>query len=89
VIWKSESTSSRKALEFVVRAVDLVDQEDDRLVGLDRLQQRPADQELRSEEIFLGNRPLLSGADVQQLARVVPLVDGMRDVEALVALKTD
>jgi hypothetical protein len=89
VIWKSESTSSRKASNSSsARSISSIR----RTTGssaLDRLQQRPADQELRAEEIFLGNRPLLSGADVQQLARVVPLVDGMRDVEALVALKTD
>ena len=37
----------------------------------------------------LGNRALLRRADVQQLAGVVPLVDGVRDVEPLVALQPD
>ena len=64
-------------LELLVRAVDLVDQEHDRLVGVDRLQQRPPDQELGPEELVLRDSPLLRGADMEQLARVVPLVDGV------------
>ena len=79
----------QERLELLVRAVDLVDQEHDRLVRVDRLEQRPADQELRAEELVLGDRSLLRGADVEELARVVPLVDGVRDVEALVALEPD
>ena len=35
-----------EGLELVVRAVDLVDEEDDRLLALDRLEERPADQEV-------------------------------------------
>ena len=79
----------QERLELLVGAVDLVDQEHDRLVGVDRLEQRPADQELGAEQLVLRDGPLLRGADVQQLARVVPLVDGVRDVEALVALQPD
>ena len=79
----------QERLELLVGAVDLVDQQDDRLVGVDRLEQRPPDQELRPEELLLGDRALLRGADVEQLARVVPLVDGVRDVEPLVALEPD
>ena len=79
----------QERLELVVGAVDLVDQEDDRLVALDRLEQRPADEERRPEELLLVDRPFLRGADVEQLARIVPLVDRVRDVEALVALEPD
>ena len=79
----------QERLELLVGAVDLVDQQHDRLRALDRLEQRPADQELGPEELLLGDRPLLRRADVQQLPRVVPLVDGVRDVEALVALEPD
>src|SRR5262249_6956561 len=61
----------------------------DRLGALDRLEQRPADQELGPEELLLVHRPFLCRADVEQLARVVPLVDRVRDVEPLVALQTD
>ena len=79
----------QERLELLVRAVDLVDQEHDRLVGVDRLEQRTPDQELGAEELVLRDRPLLRRADVEQLARVVPLVDGVGDVEALVALQPD
>ena len=79
----------QERLELLVGAVDLVDQQHDRLVGLDRLEQRAPDQELGAEELGLVDRSLLRGADVQQLPRVVPLVDGVRDVEALVALEAD
>ena len=79
----------QERLELLVGAVDLVDQQHDRLLRLDRLEQRPPDQELAAEELRLVDRSLLRGADVQQLPRVVPLVDGVRDVEALVALEPD
>ena len=79
----------QERLELLVGAVDLVDEEHDRLVGVDRLEQRPADEELGPEELLLRDRALLRGADVEELARVVPLVDGVRDVEALVALQPD
>jgi hypothetical protein len=79
----------QEGLELVVGAVDLVDEQDDGLLGGDRLQQRTADEEVGPEELLLVDRPLLRGADVQQLAGVVPLVDGVGDVEALVALKAD
>ena len=79
----------QERLELLVGAVDLVDQQHHGLVGVDRLEQRPPDQELGAEELVLGDRALLRGADVEQLARVVPLVDGVGDVEALVALEPD
>ena len=79
----------QEGLELVVGAVDLVDEQHDGLLGGDRLQQRAADEELGAEELLLVDRALLRGADVQQLAGVVPLVDGVRDVEALVALQAD
>ena len=79
----------QERLELLVGAVDLVDQEDDRLVRVDRLEQRPSDQELGAEELLLRDGALLRRADVEELARVVPLVDGVRDVEPLVALEPD
>ena len=79
----------QERLELLVGTVDLVDQEHDLLVGVDRLEQRPPDQELGAEELVLGDGSLLRGADVEELPRVVPLVDGVRDVEALVALEPD
>ena len=79
----------QEGLELLVGAVDLVDQQHDLLRALDRLEQRPADQELGPEQLLLADRALLRRADVQQLARVVPLVDRVRDVEPLVALEPD
>ena len=79
----------QERLELLVGAVDLVDQQHDRLVGVDRLEQRAPDQELGPEELVLGDRSFLRSADVQQLARVVPLVDGVRDIEPFVALEAD
>ena len=79
----------QERLELLVGAVDLVDQQDDPLGALDRLEQRPSDQELGPEQLVLGDRALLRGADVQELPRVVPLVDRVRQVEALVALEAD
>ena len=89
VIWKSESTSSRKASNSSsARSISSI-RSTTGSGALDRLEQRPADQELGPEELLLVHRPLLRRADVQQLARVVPLVDGVRDVEPLVALEPD
>ena len=79
----------QECLELLVGAVDLVDQEHNGLVGVDRLEQRPADQEFRPEQLVLGHCSLLRRANMEQLARVVPLVDGVGNVETLVALKAD
>ena len=79
----------QERLELLVGTVDLVDQQHDLLRRLDRLEQRPPDEELRPEQLLLGHRAFLRRADVEQLPGVVPLVDGVRDVEALVALEPD
>ena len=57
--------------------------------------QRPADQELPGVQLVLeagpvfGHAQRLRGADVQELPRVVPLVDRLIYVYALVALEAD
>src|SRR4028118_75148 len=61
---------------------------------LERLQQRPADQELAVVEVALDTLPVFAaegfrGPDVEKLAGVVPLVHGLVDVYALVALQPD
>ena len=59
----------QERLELVIGAVDLVDQQDDRSLVEQRLEQRAAQQEaLRVERL------LLAGAQMQQLPRVVPVV---------------
>ena len=63
----------------------------------DGLQQRPAHEEALGVQLALevlgaavgGHAGGLGGAEVQQLAGVVPLVDGLVGVEALVALEAD
>ncbi len=77
-------------LELLVGLVDLVDQEHDRLVGRDRGQQRAGEQELLAEDVVLDGVPAGAvglGLDPQQLLAVVPLVQRLGLVEALVALQ--
>jgi hypothetical protein len=78
----------QERLELVVGAVDLVDEQDDRAVVLERLQQRPAQQEAAREQLALVDAAL-GGAQREQLARVVPVVERLVDVDALVALQAD
>jgi hypothetical protein len=80
----------QERLELVVGAVDLVDQQHRRVgrIRLERLQQRSPQQELAAEELArLGAR--LGRTDRQQLALVVPVVDRVVQVDALVALQAD
>jgi hypothetical protein len=86
----------QEGLERLVGAVELVDQQHRRApgVGLERLQQRPLDQEAAVEDVAApgargrGRRPPRRCGS-RSSARVVPLVDGGGDVEALVALQAD
>ena len=84
------------AFELLVGAVDLVDQEHGRLRAhrIDGLQQRPLDQERIAIELLSRRGPVdaaggFEDLQLENLARVVPLVDGMSDVETLVALQSD
>ena len=70
-------------------AIYLKDQQQHRLFRLDRLEHRPADQELAAEQLCLVDGTRLRGPNVQQLPRVVPLINGVRDVEPLVALQAN
>ena len=61
---------------------------------LDRLEQRAPLQELAAEQVVdrpprIERRRRLQGADVEQLAGVIPVVEGVGDVDALVALQPD
>ncbi len=84
------------ALELFVGAVDLVDEQDRRPRSrlLDRAQQRPLDQERVGEQLSR-RRPriqrvrALEQPNLEDLPRVVPLVDGVADVEPLVALQAN
>ena len=73
-------------------AVDFVDQQHHRFVGGDGLQQRTREQELVGEDVVVDIAPrvaVLVGLDAEQLLLVVPLVQGLRLIEALVALQAD
>ena len=89
VIWKSERTSSRKASNSSsARSISSMS----RTTGSSEVIASSSGRRMRKsgpEELLLVDRALLRGADVQQLARVVPLVDGVGDVQPLVALKAD
>ena len=81
-------------LERLVGAIELVDQQHRRraVVRRQRFEQRPAQQEARGEDVVgelatLHALRRLGKADLDHLARVVPLVDRRRDVETFVALQ--
>jgi hypothetical protein len=82
-----------EGLEAVVRAVDLVDEEDGGGGAREGLEERPLQQVLPREdrglERFRGRAPPLRGLHAQELARVVPLVERGLDVDPLVALQAD
>ena len=83
----------QEGLELLVGPVELVDQEHRPAPCADGRQQRPLDQELRAVELgglAVGvERPLLQRARVEELARVVPLVERLAGVDPLVALEAD
>lgn len=84
-----------EGLELVVGAIDLVDEEhghrpDPRLKGP---QEGPTDEEALVVDLVLGFASGLAGGldspQVEQLARVVPLVCRLAEVDALVALQAE
>ena len=87
----------QEALELLVGAIDLVDQQHRRARALriDRLQQRTLDQEGFAVEfaVVRAARSTVAGgvenAQLQQLPRVVPFVERVADVEAFVALQAN
>jgi hypothetical protein len=58
---------------------------------IERLEQRAPDQIVLSKEALLGERRIgrLRDADPEELSRIVPLVERLRRVDALVALEPD
>ena len=81
----------QEGLELVVGPVELVDQQHRAAARPDRRQQRPFHEELGTEEILdvgLGGRGI-HRAHRDELPRVVPFVQGLRRVDALVALEPD
>ena len=80
-------------LELVVGAVELVHEQDGPGAGANRPQQGPLDEELRPVQLgyALADRHLafLQRPRVEELARVVPLVERLRGVDPLVALEPD
>ena len=84
------------ALELLVGAIDLVDQQHRRLAAgrIDGLQQRPLDQERIAVQFLPRLRAIdaaggIEDAQLEDLARVVPFVDRVRDVQSFVALQAD
>src|SRR5499427_10863473 len=83
----------QEGLEFLVGAVDLVDQQHRRLVAADRGEERALEQIALREDVLLDRVGVLADSlarlDGEQLALVIPLVEGGVLVEALVALQAD
>ncbi len=86
-----------QCLGLELDAVDLVDQQHHRIGRADRLQHGAGEEELLREDVALDRRPLrrlVAGRlaldlDAEQLLAVVPLVEHLRLVEALVTLEAD
>jgi hypothetical protein len=78
----------QERLELVVGAIDLVDEQHDRPLVLERLEQRAAQQEAPREQLALVDAALRR-AQREKLARVVPVVQRLVHVDALVALQAD
>ena len=79
----------QECLELVVGAVEFVDQQDRAGARSDRVEEWALDQEGSAEEVVDRLALGLGRADGHQLARVVPVVQGLGRVDALVALQTD
>ena len=84
------------AFELLIGAIDLVDQQHRRARArrIDRLQQRPLDQEGVAVELLprAGAIDAAGGvedAQLEDLPRVVPFVDGVAEIEAFVALQAN
>src|SRR6185312_14603257 len=80
----------KHCLELLVGLVDLVDQQDYGFVACDRRHEGSRQQELLAEDVLLDVLPARGGRlglDPEQLLAVVPLVQGLGLVEALVALE--
>ena len=86
---KSERTSSRKASNS--SPVQLVDQEDRGPAGPHRCEQGTLHEEISSEQVVhvRGGFARLHRPDRDELAGVVPFVQGLTGVDAFVALQAD
>src|SRR5262249_23508174 len=86
----------QEALELLLGAVDLLDEEHGRPAGLvtEGAQQGTPDEETLREQVLGGPRSFqcvgrFEQTDLEQLTRVVPLVKRVGNVEPLVALKSN
>ena len=83
----------QEGLELLVGPVDLVDQEHRRFFAADGGKQGPFEQILLGKHMLLDGIGILAralaGLDGQELALIVPLVEGGVLVQALVALEPD
>ena len=94
LIAKSGKDLEQECLELLVGAVDLVDEQHrrDRVVVVDRVEQRPPQQEVRAEDSCSArtrSSPSPSSRMCSSWRGVVPLVRGVGEVDALVALQAD
>jgi hypothetical protein len=85
-----------ETFELLVGAIDFVDQQNGgaRSRGIDRLEQRPLDEKRFAVKLSMGAGTAerlgrIENSQFQQLARVVPLVQRMTDIESFVTLQTN
>ncbi len=80
----------QEGLELVVSPVDLIDQQDGAGAGPHGPQQRPLDEEAGTEQrvdLRFTGAAVAEALQVQQLAGVVPLIQRLARVDALIALQ--
>ena len=79
--------------EFIIRTVDLVNQQNTLISGPNCFQEGTLEEELCCEEpldgILAVNLVFGQGANMQHLTGIVPLVQGLICVDALITLETD
>ena len=87
------AVSSSRGLELLVGTVDLIDEEHSRIGSwvLEGLQKGPFDEVVAGEQRLLAQvgAACLCHSDAEELARVVPFIEGLGCVDALKALKPD
>ena len=91
--WKSDKQLEQEGFEFLVGAVDFVDQQHRRLFAPDGREQRPLQQISFGKDVLFDRVGVLARAfarlDGEELALVVPLVERGVLIETFVALQAD
>ena len=82
----------QERFEFIVGAIDFIDEKHALIAGANSLQEWTFDQKLWSKEIinrFITDNRIAHRADLQHLAGVIPLVERLVGIDTLVALQAN